>query len=137
MSSTGNSRSSKKQCTAPQEEPDRTEGSKSAHPQHQKQPQSVHAKKNQIVKLPAQLASLVRGMEQGLVEDGLLENSVASAIYACNEPDESQTSAHLPSDSVRATTANTTAQIVAACQNRFTKELASYTRATCMRLGYA
>lgn len=64
------------------------------------------------VKLPLQLVNLIQGQEPGLVDEGYL----------------------LPQDVMQH---HPPTQVVMASQNRFVKELSSYTRAISMRLGFS
>ena len=87
------------------------------------------------IKLPPQLVSLIQGEERQLEEEGYLSLPLAAAAT---------TTAMVANDGMGGDEAPSTNQarhsttsIVAAAQNRFTKELCSYTRVVCMRLGYA
>ena len=70
-------------------------------------------------KLPNQLVALIQGEEAVLQEDGFLVDDSESPAAPTGG------------------TKHTANQIVAAAQGRHLKELSSYVRAICMRLGFA
>ncbi len=73
------------------------------------------------MKLPAQLVSLIQGEEKVLQEEGLL---LPSSVLL-EDP-----SSLLPAASAPAN------RVTAAAQERSTRELSSYVRAVCMRMGF-
>jgi hypothetical protein len=116
------------------------------------------------VKIPAQLFSLIGKEGNGLEDDGYLQpiimsaaEEAASAEAGCEVSSDSPGAAAYGNSSLvgnvqapvllqgqkqsrarqTAGSAHTVNEVVAASQLRFTKELSSYTRAVCMRLGYA
>jgi hypothetical protein len=82
-------------------------------------PASATSKKVQKVKLPAQLVSLIQGEEKVLQDEGLL---LPSSILL---EGSSLTPASAPAN-----------RVTAAAQERSTRELSSYVRAVCMRMGF-
>ncbi len=99
-----------------------------------------------LFKLPVQLASLIQGEENDLIEGGFIQHSgeSASELLLGVEPgtvhqEESAgiaaSTAAKPGNDARASR-STPNQITAAAQNRCTRELSSYVRVVCMRLGF-
>jgi hypothetical protein len=101
-----------------------------------------------LFKLPVQLASLIQGEENDLIEGGFIQHSgeSASELLLGVEPgtvhqeesagaSASAAAAAKPGNDARASR-STPNQITAAAQNRCTRELSSYVRVVCMRLGF-
>ncbi len=101
-----------------------------------------------LFKLPVQLASLIQGEENDLIEGGFIQHSgeSASQLLLGVEPgtvhqEESAgtaapaAAAAKPGNDAKASR-STPNQITAAAQNRCTRELSSYVRVVCMRLGF-
>jgi hypothetical protein len=81
---------------------------------------------NNVVKLPLQLAGLIQGEEQGLMDEGyLLPPPLGNA-------EEQGTS----SSKVATKNRHPPTQVVMASHAKFLRELQSYTRAVSMRLGF-
>lgn len=125
-----------------------------------------HSAAQNPIKLPPQLAALIKKAEEEgqthlphLVPSSLHTTAASSAPAAVKHVEEEAENAilnplsclpgqgsgldeGLAEDEIKAEPTTTTnpkssASIVAAAQNRFHKELCSYTRVICMRLGYA
>ena len=75
-------------------------------------------------KLPNQLAALIQGEAGLLQEEGFLPGGIAEP----SDPDGAANAAHHRQPNIN--------EIVTAAQSRSVKELSSYTRSMCMRLGF-
>jgi hypothetical protein len=120
-------------------------------------PSSKSSRPPKKVKIPAQLFSILSKEGGSLEEDGFLDPIIVSAAetaasdacladgpghhLASSKRPRSEQQQQLDKDegvSGRSSSAqHSVNELVAASQARFVKELSSYTRAVCMRLGYA
>ena len=90
------------------------------------------------VKLPMQLVSLIQSQEQGLMDEGYLlslasPETTAVCEAAATNDDENQ---H-PKVATSHQKHHPPTKVVMASHSKFLKELQSYTRVVCMRLGFA
>ncbi len=126
-------------------------------------PTKVGSSKGQKLNLPAQLAALIQGEVQELRDDGFLMNSAgvleeeegvdlglgsylqnaSEKLLGCDEDENTGTQKKLTSTTKKksatsssAATPYTMNQITASAQGKCTKELSSYVRSVCMRMGF-
>ena len=152
------SKATKKQRLAPRSDAaENSPGATSAAPQKPKNKKNGGGSGSAgVFKLPPQLVALVQGEEQGLMDEGFLLQQLSSLQPYDDEGDEDGATEMLDENGsissskkkkgvvaptaqrkhASSSSSSSVTQIVAASQNRFTKELSSYTRAVCMRLGY-